>query len=64
MNVKHIINKVYPAISKDYNSNAKVELYSDIYERLDSVPAVDEYESYAEYHWDNNIIYLGKGRVV
>ena len=57
-NIKNIINKVYPAISKDYNSNAKVELYSDIYERLNSVPAMDEHESYAEYHWDNNIIYL------
>ena len=55
---KMIVNKIYPIIAKDYNSNAKVELYSDIYERLNSVPAVDEYENYAEYHWDNNIIYL------
>jgi len=57
-NIKNIINKVYPSIAKDYNSNAKVELYSDIYERLDSVPAMDEHESYAEYHWDSNKIYL------
>ena len=55
---KKIVDKTYPTIAKDYNSNAKVELYSDIYERLNSVPAVDEYENYAEYHWDNNIIYL------
>ena len=58
LNIKNIINKVYPLIAKDYNSNAKVELYSDIYERLNSVPAMNEYESYAEYHWDSNKIYL------
>ena len=58
MQIKDIVNKVYPLIAKDYDSNAKVELYSDIYERLDSVPAMDEYESYAEYHWDSNKIYL------
>ena len=56
--VLDIVNKVYPKIIKDYNSNAKVELYSDIYERLNGVPAMNEYESYAEYHWDSNIIYL------
>ena len=56
--VLDIVNKVYPKIIKDYNSSAKVELYSDIYERLNSVPAMDEHESYAEYHWDSNIIYL------
>ena len=47
---KEIVDKIYPIIAKDYNNN--------IYERLDSVPAIDEYESYAEYHWDNNKIYL------
>ena len=57
-NIKNIVDKVYPRITKDYKSNATIELYSDIYERLNSVPALDEYESYAEYHWDNNIIYL------
>ena len=58
MNIQNIINKVYPTIAKDYNSNAKVELYSDIYERLDSTQAIDEYESYAEYSWSENKIYL------
>ena len=57
-NVLNIVNKVYPIIAKDYNSNAKVELYGDIYERLDGTPAIEEYESYAEYHWDSNKIYL------
>ena len=56
MNIQNIINKVYPIIAKDYNSNAKVELYSDIYERLDSTPAIEEYESYAEYSWSDNKI--------
>jgi len=53
-----IVNKVYPKIAKDYKSNAKVELYSSIYERLNSIPAIEDHESYAEYHWDSNIIYL------
>ena len=57
-NIKNIVNKVYPIIAKDYKSNAKVELYSNIYERLNSVPAMDEHKSYAEYHWDSNKIYL------
>ena len=57
-NIKNIVDKVYPRITKDYKSNATIELYSDIYERLNSVPAINEHESYAEYHWDSNIIYL------
>ena len=57
-NIKNIVDKVYPRITKDYKSNAKIELYSDIYERLNSIPAINEYDSYAEYHWDSNIIYL------
>ena len=57
-NIKNIVDKVYPRITKDYKSNAKIELYNDIYERLNSVPAINEHESYAEYHWDSNIIYL------
>ena len=55
---KNIVNKIYPIIAKDYKSNAKVELYSDIYERLNSIPAILEYENYAEYSWNNNKIYL------
>ena len=58
MIVKDIINKVYPTIAKDYNSSAKVEVYKNIFERLDSTPAILEYESYAEYSWDSNKIYL------
>ena len=56
--ILNTVNKVYPKIAKDYKSNAEVELYNDIYKRLKSTPAVEEYEFYAEYHWDNNIIYL------
>jgi len=57
-NIKNIVDKVYLKIAKDYNSNAKVELYSDIYERLNSIPAINDHDSYAEYHWDSNVIYL------
>ena len=58
MNTQNIINKVHPTIAKDYNSNAKVEVYKSIFERLNSTPAILEYESYAEYSWSNNKIYL------
>ena len=56
--VTKIVNKVYPLISTDYKSNAKVELYSNIFDRLNAISAMDEHESYAEYHWDTNKIYL------
>ena len=57
-NIKNIVDKVYPIISKDYKSNAKVEIYTNIFDRLNSIPAILEYESYAEYSWENNKIYL------
>ena len=56
--ITKIVNEVYPIISKDYSCNAKVELYSNIFARLNSIPAMDEHESFAEYHWDTNKIYL------
>ena len=56
--IRNIVDRVYPKICSDYKSSAKVELYSDIYERLNGVEAINEHESYAEYHWDSNIIYL------
>jgi hypothetical protein len=58
MKVENIVNKVYPVIAKDYKCNAKVELYSDIFARLNSTSAIDEYDSYAEYSWSKNKIYL------
>jgi hypothetical protein len=57
-NILNIINEVYPLIAKDYNSNAKVEIYTDIYTRLNGISAIDEYDSYAEYNWSENKIYL------
>ena len=56
--ITKIVNKVYPLICADYNSTALVDFYKNIYERLDGIPAMDEHESYAEYHWDTNKIYL------
>ena len=56
--ITKIVNKVYPLISTDYKSDAKVELYSNIFDRLNAIPAMDEHESFAEYHWDTNKIYL------
>jgi len=58
MKVENIVDKVYPVIAKDYKSNAKVEIYSDIFDRLNAVPATDEDEAFAEYSWDTNKIYL------
>ena len=57
-NIKNIINKVYPIIAKDYNSNAEVELYSDVFTRLNSISAMEEEEYYAEYSWSHYKIYL------
>jgi len=56
--IKNIVNKVYSTIAKDYKSSAKVELYSNIYDRLNSVSAINEHDSYAEYSWSYNKIYL------
>ena len=56
--ITKVVNKVYPLISANYKSNAKVELYSNIFDRLDAIPAMDEHESFAEYHFDTNKIYL------
>jgi len=53
-----ITNKVYPLISKNYKSNAKVELYSNIFDRLNASPAIGEDKAFAEYSWDTNKIYL------
>ena len=54
----NIVSEVYPKIIKDYNSNAKVELYSSIFDRLNAVLAVGEDKAFAEYSWDTNKIYL------
>tara|TARA_R100001594_G_scaffold10170_1_gene24059 strand:- start:1885 stop:2253 length:369 start_codon:yes stop_codon:yes gene_type:complete len=57
--VLNIVNKVYPKITENYNSNAKVELYSDIYTRLNCVSAMgDESIAHAEYNWSENKIYI------
>ena len=57
-NIKNIINKVYPLIAKDYKCSAKVELYSDIFTRLNSTSAMNIDSSYAEYDWSENKIYI------
>ena len=56
--ITKIVNKVYPLICADYNSMALVDFHKNIYERLGGIPAMDEHESYAEYSWSHNKIYL------
>ena len=56
--ITKIVNKVYPLISANYKSNAKVELYSNIFDRLNAIPAEGEDKAFAEYSWDTNKIYL------
>ena len=57
--ITKIVDEVYPIISKDYSDvNPKVELHNNIYERLSGVSAIDEEDSYAEYDWSNNTIYV------
>ena len=56
--ITEIVNKVYPLISANYKSNAKVELYNNIFDRLSAIPAEGEDKAFAEYSWDTNKIYL------
>ena len=58
MNVQEIVNKVYPLVSKEYDTNSIVELYKNIYERLNVESVDEEYVSYAEYLWDSDKIVL------
>ena len=59
-----IVNKVYPLISKDNNSHAKVEYYYNIYERLSGEKGMTgEVCAEAEYDWSNNKIYLYTSRL-
>tara|TARA_R110000796_G_scaffold91463_1_gene195586 strand:+ start:918 stop:1286 length:369 start_codon:yes stop_codon:yes gene_type:complete len=57
-NIKHIVDKVYPLISKDYKSNSIVEIHRNIYERLGVETPDEDFVSYAEYLWDSNKIVL------
>ena len=53
------VNKVYPLISKDNNSHAKVEYYHNIYERLSGEKGMTgEVQAHAEYDWSTKKIYL------
>ena len=58
--ITEIVNKIYPLISANYKSNAKVELYTNIFDRLNAIPGcgVGEDKAFAEYSWDTNKIYL------
>ena len=59
-----IVNKVYPLISKDNNSYAKVEYYHNIYERLSGEKGMTgEVCAHAEYDWDKCKIYLYTSRM-
>ena len=59
-----IVNKVYPLISKDNNSHAKVEYYYNIYERLSGVKGMTgEVCAEAEYDWVMCKIYLYTSRL-
>ena len=59
MKIQEVINKVYPTIAKDYNSNAKVELYDNIYSRLSGISEMSgEDNACAEYDWSENKIYI------
>ena len=59
-----IVNKVYPLISKDNNSHAKVEYYYNIYERLSGVKGMTgEVCAHAEYDWVKCKIYIYTSRM-
>ena len=65
--ITKIVNKYYPLIIQDIiidsdckikNVYPEIEFHKNIYERVDGIPAMDEHESYAEYSWSHNKIYL------
>ena len=56
--ITKIVNEIYPLISVNYKSNAKVELYSNIFDRLKATSAIGKDKAFAEYSWDTNKIYL------
>ena len=62
--IVNIVNKVYPLISKDNNSHAKVEYYHNIYERLSGIKGMTgEVYAQAEYDWVMCKIYLYTSRL-
>ena len=62
--IVNIVNKVYPLISKDNNSHAKVEYYHNIYERLSGIKGMTgEVCAHAEYDWVMCKIYLYTSRL-
>jgi len=57
--IKEIVDKVYPLISKDNNSNANVEYHYNIYERLSGEKGMTgEVQANAEYDWLTCKIYI------
>ena len=57
--ITKIVNKVYPLISKENNSHAKVEYYHNIYERLSGEKGMTgEVQAHAEYDWSTKKIYF------
>jgi len=56
--IENIIAKIHPNISKDYKSDAKVLLFSNVFARLDAFPAMGGDGTIAEYHWDENKIFI------
>ena len=62
--IKEIVDKVYPIISKDNNSNANIEYHYNIYERLSGEKGMSgEVCAHAEYDWSDNKIYLYTSRL-
>ena len=57
-NILNIVSEVYPKITKDYNSNAKIEVYTDIFTRLQCIPAINDELISAEYDWSENKVYI------
>ena len=62
--IEEIVHKVYPIISEDNNSNAKIEYHYNIYERLSGEKGMTgEVCAHAEYDWSSNKIYLYTSRL-
>ena len=57
--ILNIVNRVQPLLNEAYNTNPKVELHSNIYERLSGIEGMDgEHSPHGEYCFFSGEIYL------
>ena len=62
--ILNIVNQIQPLLNRVYNTNCKVKLHNNIYERLSGIEGMDgEYSPHGEYCWFSEEIYLYTNRM-